>query len=215
MSASAGPDGIVYEQAGYIHLFDAKSGQTRQLAIEARGDLPWAHAEFKKVASMIRAASLSPTGTRAAFEARGEILTVPTEKGDYRNLTQSPGAHDRSPAWSPDGKELAWLSDASGEYELMIGDPAGTAKPRAIALPSTAFFSEPEWSPDGKQMLLQDNHRNLWLMDVASGKAAKLDTENLSRSGAPVRRRVGARFEVDRIREEAAESLARHLHLLA
>ena len=60
MTASAGPDGIVYEQAGYIHLFDVKSGQSRQLAIEARGDLPWAHPQFKKVASMIRASSLSP-----------------------------------------------------------------------------------------------------------------------------------------------------------
>ncbi len=177
MSASAGPDGIVYEQAGYVHLFDLKSGQTRQLTIEAKGDLPWAHPQFKKVASMIRSSSLSPTGTRAAFEARGDIFTVPTEKGDYRNLTQSPGVHDRAPVWSPDGAQLAWLSDASGEYELMIGDPAGTVKPRAISLPSTAFFSEPEWSPDGKQMLLQDNHRNLWLMEISSGKITRLDTD--------------------------------------
>ncbi len=177
MTASAGPDGIVYEQAGYIHFLDAKSGQTRQLAIEARGDLPWAHPQFKKVASMIRSSSLSPTGARAAFEARGDIFTVPTEKGDYRNLTQSPGVHDRNPVWSPDGAQLAWLSDAGGEYELMLGDPAGTAKPRAIALPSTAYFSDPEWSPDGKQMLLQDNHRNLWLMEISGGKIAKVDTD--------------------------------------
>ncbi len=177
MSASAGPDGIVYEQAGYVHFVDVKSGQTRQLSFEARGDLPWAHPQFKKVSSMIRASSLSPTGARAAFEARGDIFTVPTEKGDYRNLTQSPGVHDRSPVWSPDGAQLAWLSDSGGEYELMIGDPGGTAKPRAISLPSTAYFSDPEWSPDGKQMLLQDNHRNLWLMEIASGKIAKLDTD--------------------------------------
>jgi len=177
MSASAGPDGVVYEQAGYIHFLDVKSGQARQLALEARGDLPWAHPQFKKVASMIRSSSLSPTGARAAFEARGDIFTVPTEKGDYRNLTQSPGVHDRNPVWSPDGAQLAWLSDDGGEYELMLGDPAGTAKPRAIALPSTAYFSDPEWSPDGKQMLLQDNHRNLWLMEISSGKIAKVDTD--------------------------------------
>jgi tricorn protease len=177
MSASAGPDGIVYEQAGYVHLFDPKSGQSKQLAIEAKGDLPWAHPQFKKVASMIRASSLSPTGARAAFEARGDIFTVPTEKGDFRNLTQSSGVHDRNPVWSPDGTQLAWLSDASGEYELMLGDPAGTSKPRSIALPSIAFFSGPEWSPDGKQMTLQDNHRNLWLLEIASGKATRLDTD--------------------------------------
>jgi tricorn protease len=177
MNASAGPDGIVYEQAGYVHLFDPKSGQSKQLAIEARGDLPWAHPQLKKVASMVRSASLSPTGTRAAFEARGDVFTVPTEKGDFRNLTQSSGVHDRNPVWSPDGTQLAWFSDASGEYELMLGDPLGMTKPRTISLPSTAFFSDLEWSPDGKHLTLEDNHRNLWLFEVSSGKITRLDTE--------------------------------------
>ena len=105
MNASAGSDAIVYEQAGYVHLLDTKTGQTRKLNIEVTGDLPWARPQFKKVVSMIRNSALSPTGVRAAFEARGEIFTVPAEKGDYRNLTQSPGAHDRSPTWSPDGAQ--------------------------------------------------------------------------------------------------------------
>ncbi len=178
MTASAGSDAVVYEQAGYIYLVDAKTEKAQRLDIEVTGDLPWARPQFKKVVSMIRNSALSPTGVRAAFEARGEIFTVPAEKGDYRNLTQSPGAHDRSPAWSPDGAQLAWLSDSSGEYQLMLGDPLGVATPRAIALPSTAFFSAPAWSPDGTQILLPDNHRNLWLIEVAGGKAAKIDTDN-------------------------------------
>jgi tricorn protease len=178
MSASAGPDAVVYEQAGYIYLVDAASGRAQKLNIEVTGDLPWARPQFKKVAAMIRNASLSPTGVRAAFEARGEIFTVPVEKGDYRNLTQSSGAHDRSPAWSPDGARLAWLSDASGEYQLMLGDPIGLTTPKAVALPSTAFFSAPVWSPDGAQILLQDNHRNLWALDVSTGNATKIDTDN-------------------------------------
>src|SRR3989475_4859280 len=178
MTASAGSDAVVYEQAGYIYLVDAKTERAQRLDIEVTGDLPWARPQFKKVVTMIRNSALSPTGVRAAFEARGDIFTVPAEKGDYRNLTQSPGAHDRSPAWSPDGAQLAWLSDASGEYQLMLGDPLGVTTPRAIALPSTAFFSAPAWSPDGTQILLQDNHRNLWLIEVAGGKAAKIDTDN-------------------------------------
>src|SRR2546425_2286401 len=178
MTASAGADAIVYEQAGYIYLVDASTGKPQRLKIEVKGDFPWARPQFKKVVSMIRNATLSPTGVRAAFEARGEIFTVPAEKGDYRNLTQSSSAHDRSPAWSPDGAQLAWLSDASGEYQLMLGDPLGVTTPRAIALPSTAFFSSPAWSPDGTQIMLQDNHRNLWTIEVASGKAAKIDTDN-------------------------------------
>ncbi len=178
MSASAGPDAIAYEQAGYIYLVDAASGKAQRLNIEVTGDLPWARPQFKKVASMIRSATLSPTGVRAAFEARGEIFSVPTEKGDYRNLTQSSGAHDRSPTWSPDGARLAWLSDASGEYQLMLGDPLGLTTPKALALPSTAFFSAPVWSPDGTQILLQDNHRNLWTVEVSSGNATKIDSDN-------------------------------------
>jgi tricorn protease len=177
MTASAGADAIAYEQAGYIYLVDAKSGKAERLNIEVTGDLPWARPQFKKVAGMIRNSALSPTGVRAAFEARGEIFTVPAEKGDYRNLTQTSGGHDRSPAWSADGNQLAWLSDVSGEYQLMIGDPLGLTAPRAIALPSTAFFSEPEWSPDGAQILVQDNHRNLWTIEVSGGKATRIDTD--------------------------------------
>ena len=178
MTASAGADAVVYEQAGYIYLVDAKSGKPQKLNIEVTGDLPWARPQFKKVASMIRNATLSPTGTRAAFEARGEIFTVPSEKGDFRNLTQSAGAHDRDPVWSPDGAQVAWLSDASGEYQLMIGEPTGVTPPRAVALPSTAFFSGTRWSPDGKQILVEDNHNNLWTIEVASGAATKIDTDS-------------------------------------
>jgi tricorn protease len=183
MNASAGSDAIVYEQAGYVYLVDVKTGQPRKLTIDVIGDLPWARPQFKKVAGMIRNAILSPSGIRAAFEARGEIFTVPAEKGDYRNLTQSPDAHDRSPVWSPDGAQLAWLSDASGEYQIMIGEPTGVTKPRVIALPSTAFFSAPAWSPDGTQIMLQDNHRNLWTIEVPSGRATKIDTDTYSDPG--------------------------------
>ena len=177
MTASANSDAVVYEQAGYIYLVDAKSGKSQKVNIEVTGDLPWARPQFKKVASMIRNATLSPTGIRVAFEARGEIFTVPAEKGDFRNLTQSPGAHDRGPVWSPDGAQVAWFSDASGEYQLMIGEPTGVTPARAISLPSTAFFSRATWSPDGSRIVVEDNHNNLWAIDVASGSSTKIDTD--------------------------------------
>jgi tricorn protease len=207
MNAAAGPDAIVYEQAGYIHLLDTKTSQTHRLNIEVTGDLPWTRPEFKKVAGMIREAALSPTGVRAAFEARGEIFTVPAEKGDYRNLTRSAGAHDRSPVWSPDGAQVAWLSDAGGEYELMLGDPIGVTKPRAIILPSTAFFSAPAWSPDGRQILLQDNHLNLWSIDLASGQASKIDSDASSDPG----RQFDAAWSPDSLWIVYSKSLASHL----
>src|SRR5689334_3459333 len=177
MTASAGADAVVYEQAGYIYLVDAKSGKPQKLNIEVTGDLPWARPQFKKVASIIRNATLSPTGTRAAFEARGEIFTVPSEKGDFRNLTQSSGAHDRSPVWSPDGAQVAWLSDASGEYQLMIGDPMGVSSARTIALPGNSYFDSLTWSPDGAHIVLEDNHDNLWAVEVANGSSTKIDTD--------------------------------------
>jgi tricorn protease len=183
MTASAGPDAVVYEQAGYIHLVDTKTGQSRQLNIDVVGDFPWARAQFKRAGNMVRDAVLSPTGVRAAFEVRGDIVTVPTDKGDFRNLTNSPAAHDRSPGWSPDGTQLAWLSDASGEYQLMIGDQSGLAKPRAIPLPSAAFYSNLAWSPNGKLIALEDNHLNLWTVDVAAGKPTKIDTDTYATPG--------------------------------
>ena len=185
MNASADADAIVYEQAGYVYLFDVKSAQAKRLAITVVGDFPWARPQFKRVASMIRDAALSPTGVRAAFEARGEIFTVPTEKGDSRNLTQTSGAHEHSPAWSPDGAQLAWLSDSDAVHRLMIADQSGLTKPRVIALPGggAAYFADLQWSPGGKQLTLQDNHLNLWLLDVASGRASKIDSDLFNTPG--------------------------------
>jgi tricorn protease len=210
MSASAGHEAIVYEQAGYVHLFDTATRKAQRLAIEVAADFPWARPQLKKVAGMIRSAVLSPTGVRAAFEARGDIFTVPAEKGQARNLTESAGAHERSPVWSPDGASIAWLSDASGEYQLMIGGQTGATRPRAIPLPSKAFFSAPVWSPDGKLLLLEDNHLNLWTIDVASGASTKLDTDTYDDPG----RRFDAAWSPDSRWVAYSKSLKSHMRAI-
>ena len=207
MTASAGADAVVYEQAGYIYLVDAKSNKAQRLNIDVTGDLPWARPQFKKVATMIRNATLSPTGVRVAFEARGEIFTVPSEKGDSRNLTQSPGAHDRAPVWSPDGAQVAWLSDVSGEYQLMIGEPTGVTPARAISLPSSAFFSNTRWAPDGTHIMLEDNHNNLWAIEVGKGSATKIDTDTYP---DPIRQ-FGASWSPDSKWITYTKSLPSHL----
>ena len=172
---SAGGGVLVYEQAGFLHLYDPASGRDRQLGITARGDLPWAEPRWTDVASSATAVSLSPTGMRAVVEARGEIFTIPAEKGDVRNLTRSPGAADRAPAWSPDGRQVAWFSDASGGYRLMIGAQDGLTAPREIKLDKPTFYYDPAWSPDGKYLAFTDAGRVLWLVEIASGKATRLD----------------------------------------
>ena len=110
-SLSAGPDALVYEQFGGIYLFDPASGKSKKVSIRIAGDLPATRPHYEKVGDKIKNAAISPTGARAVFEARGEILTVPEEKGDIRNLTRTAAVAERDPAWSPDGKSIAYFSD--------------------------------------------------------------------------------------------------------
>jgi tricorn protease len=177
--ASAGPDAIVYEQFGSLFIFDPKAGAAKPVDVKISTDFPGTRPHFAKVGKKIHAAAISPSGARAAFEARGEILSVPGEKGDIRNLTETTGAAERDPAWSPDGKTIAYFSDESGSYQLYLHDAKGTAAPRHLELGDAPnFYYHPIWSPDSKKLAYSDAHRKLWLLDVASGKSAKVDHHN-------------------------------------
>jgi tricorn protease len=179
-SASAGPGGIVYEQFGSIHFFDPATKTQHAVDITLHGDLPALEPSLTVIdPHTILNAAVSPTGARAVFEAHGDIFTVPAEKGDARNLTNTSNAAERDPAWSPDGKSIAYFSDASGEYQLFIRDQNGIAKPKVIDLgPSPSYFYAPRWSPDSKRILYSDKKLNLWYLDVDNPKPVKVDTEN-------------------------------------
>jgi tricorn protease len=173
--ASAGPGAIVYEQFGTIHLYDLKTGKAHRVDIQVTGDLPELRPHFVSVAARIQNADLSPSGLRAVFEARGEIVTVPAEKGDIRNLTNTPGAHERMPAWSPDGKKIAYFSDESGEYALHVRDQNGLGDVLKIDLGSPAsFYFFPTWSPDSKKIAYTDKRLNLWYVDLESRKPVRV-----------------------------------------
>lgn len=175
--ASAGPGAIAYEQFGSINLFDLATGKTRRLEITLHGDFPEVRPHYVKVGQRITSADISPTGARAVFEARGEILTVPAEKGDVRNLTRTTGVMERDPSWSPDGKWIAYFSDESGEYALHIIDQAGKGPVKKISLSQTpSFYYRPLWSPDSKKVAYNDKHLTLWYVDVEKGAPVKVDT---------------------------------------
>jgi len=177
MSLDAGHGVVVYEQAGYLHELDPATGTTRQLEIRAAGDQNWARGRWEDVpATQLTNARLSPTGQRAVFEHRGDIFTVPVGDGSWRNLTRTPGVADRSPVWSPDGSQVAWFSDASGEYQLVIADQLGR-DPRRIPISEPSFYFQPQWSPDGTRLAFTDTHYRVLVMDVASGGVQHVDTD--------------------------------------
>jgi tricorn protease len=177
-SLSAGPDALVYEQFGGIYIFDPASGKSKKVEIRIEGDLPATRPHFEKVAEKIQNAAISPTGARAVFEARGEILTVPAEKGDVRNLTKTPAVAERDPAWSPDGKSIAFFSDESGEYALHIVEQTGSGAVKKINLGNPpSFFYGPLWSPDSKKIAYTDKRLNLWYVDVEKGTPVKVATD--------------------------------------
>jgi len=177
LSASNGANRIVYEQAGVLHVLDPQSGASKKLSIGVASDLRELRPRFVKGARWIRDAALSPTGARAVFDFRGEIVTVPGEKGDVRNLTNSLGAHDRFPSWSPDGRSIAWFSDASGEYQLFIGSQDGKGEPRAIKVAGEGFYNAPVWSPDSQKIAYFDNSRSVYWVDVKSGVSKKIASQ--------------------------------------
>jgi tricorn protease len=177
LTAASGAGRIVYEQAGVLHVLDPQSGASRKLTIGVPSDLRETRPRFARGARWIRDAALSPTGTRAVFDFRGEIVTVPGEKGDVRNLTNSVAAHDRFPAWSPDGRSMAWFSDATGEYQLYVASQDGKGEPRAIRVTGEGFYRTPVWSPDSQKIAYFDNSLSVYWLDVKSGASKKIASQ--------------------------------------
>ncbi len=170
-SMDSGAGTVVFEQAGYVHELDPKSGKEKIVNIVAAGDFPWMMPNWEDVSNRLTSMAVSPTGKRVVVEARGEIFTIPADKGDVRNLTNSSASAERDPAWSPDGKFVSYFSDKSGEYKLVIEAQDGLTPPREITLAKPTHYYTPSWSPDSKKLLFTDTNLKVWVLDVASEQA--------------------------------------------
>jgi tricorn protease len=176
--ASANGTTIAYERFGSIHLFDTRTGKSKPVPITLQADLQEVRPRLERVGTRISGISLSPSGVRAVAEARGEIFTIPAEKGDVRNLTNSPGVAERDPSWSPDGKWIAYFSDANGEYELHLRDQTGKGEPKAFKLTSPqTYYYDPKWSPDSKRLAFRDKTLSVYYLEIESGKVTRVDTD--------------------------------------
>ena len=177
-SLDASADKIVYEQGGYLHLLNPTTGATEQLNINVNGDMNFARTRWENIAArQLSNPQISPTGKRALFEHRGEIFSVPKENGSWRNLTNSSGVADRAPVWSPKGDKVAWFSDASGEYQLVVANQNG-ANQKSYKLPNHTFYFQPDWSPDGSHIAYSDTDYNIWIINLDNGKAKKVASDN-------------------------------------
>ncbi|HVP38367.1 MAG TPA: S41 family peptidase [Candidatus Saccharimonadales bacterium] len=174
-SPSLGGDAIVFEKGGYLFVMDLPGETPKRIQVWVPDDKPAARAEYRNVSQWITEFDLSPSAKRAVIAARGDLFTVPAEKGDVRVLVGTPGSRERDPAWSPDGKWVAYLSDQSGEYEIWVVGSDGKTPPRQVTTGGTMFRFPPRWSPDSKKIAFSDKAYTVWWCDVASGRLTRVD----------------------------------------
>ncbi|MEJ7810615.1 MAG: PDZ domain-containing protein [Gemmatimonadaceae bacterium] len=179
-----GPSEIVFQHGGQLNLLDLKTEQSRPVPIQVVSDLASLRPRAVKVARLIQDAGISPTGKRAVFEARGELFTVPEKNGVIRNLTTSSASAERSPAWSPDGKLIAYWSDRTGEYELTVEPADAAGEPRTVTKFAKGFRYRPYWSPDSKRVAFIDQEGYVHVTDVATGRTTGVDQTRYSNHGS-------------------------------
>lgn len=168
---------IVYEKGGALFWFDTESREEREIRIRVPDEGQTERAVRVDAADRIEHSAISPGGRRAAFAARGELLTVPREHGDTRELTRTPGVHEKHPTFSPDGATLAYVSDQTGEEQIWLVDHLGAAPPRQLTRGLRGMLYEPRWSPDGRRIAFSDKDGVLRVCDVATGALTEVADE--------------------------------------
>jgi tricorn protease len=181
---SLGDTGIVFQQGGALYVLDLPSEQLHKLSVDVPDDGLQTNPRYVDASRSIQATDpagnpnfdISPNGKRALIQARGDVYTLPAEHGNTRNLTQSSGAKEENPTWSPDGKWIAYVTDASGEEQIALRPSAGGAEQVLTGFKS-GYFYRPLWSADSGKLAFSDNEHQLWYLDVKSRKTVKVDMD--------------------------------------
>ncbi|MEP6668287.1 MAG: PDZ domain-containing protein [Chthoniobacter sp.] len=171
---SVGPSDLVFENDGRLYLLDLATEQAHEVNLKVATDRATLRPRSQNVASYVRSATVSPTGKRALFEARGEIFSVPAEHGIVRNLTETSGIAERFPAWSPDGKWIAYFSDRTGEYELTIRPADKPFGEQTLTHFGPGFRYQPQWSPDAKKIVFIDQAMRIHLFDLETKQTSEV-----------------------------------------
>ncbi|HEX4007105.1 MAG TPA: PDZ domain-containing protein [Acidobacteriaceae bacterium] len=169
-------DRIIFENGGWLYLYDTKTEKTQKLDVQVEGDFDQVRKHWDATDKLIDSADISPDGKRAAFTARGDVYTVPAEHGAVRNLTSTPGIREQNVAWSPDGKWVAYLTDRSGEQAIAIRAQDGKGEEQAITTGGPEFLMQPVWSPDSSKIAWADSSLHLYYTDIKEKKPVLVDT---------------------------------------
>jgi tricorn protease len=165
---------IVYELNGELQVLDAKTRKNTPISINVPDEGIARRPSRVSAANLIESAGLSPKGERVVVSARGDIFTMPIEKGPTRNLTHSSGAHDKWPSWSPDGSQIAYISDKSGEEELYLEPQDGSKPAEQITQGGNAMRYAPEWAPDSKRIAFSDKDGKVFILTLADRKLTEI-----------------------------------------
>ena len=165
---------IVYEMDGELNILDTTTGESKLVSIEVPTDAVAMRPSRVPAARQIEGFSLSPKGERAVIVARGDVFSVPIEKGPTRNLTNSSNAHDKWGRWSPDGTKIAFVSDMDGEDEVYLINQDGSGKPEQLTHGYKAMLYAPEWAPDGKRIAFSDKDAKLYVLTLEDKKVAQV-----------------------------------------
>ena len=165
---SMGDTGIVFENGGYLYRLDFQTEKAVRIPVEIHEDMAIGRGGLRDVSKEITTYEIAPDGARGLIGARGDVFTVPAKNGATRNLTQSPGVHERNAVWSPDGKWIAYVSDQSGGDEIWIRPQEGSGEPRALTSGADTYKYEIAWSPDSKRIAWTDKLNRLQFVEVES-----------------------------------------------